>query len=133
MTIYLLDTSALLTLRDDEAGADDVAAQLDAGRQSGAPCRVCFISLMEVLDRVWQDEGRLLGRLAYEQCLSLPLIVVHEDTALLEKAAEIKAVHRLSVADAWIAAAAILCPAVLVHKDPEFDQLDIPQHRLPFK
>jgi len=34
---------------------------------------------MELFYRVWQDEGRTQGRLAYEQCLSLPLIVVHED------------------------------------------------------
>ena len=129
----LLYTSALLTLRDDEAGADDVAARLDAGGRSGVPCRICFISLMELYDRVWQDEGRTEGRLAYEQCLSLPLIVVHEDAALLEKAAEIKATHRLSVADAWIDASAILLRATLVHKDPEFEPLEIPQHRLPYK
>jgi ribonuclease VapC len=71
--------------------------------------------------------------LAYERCLSLPLIVVHEDAALLEKAAEIKATHRLSLADAWIAALATLLRATLVHKDPEFEPLDIPQHRLPYK
>jgi len=133
LTMDLLDTSALLTLRDDEPGADDVAQRLDAGRRGGVPCRICFISLMELFYRVWQDEGRSQGRLAYEQCLSLPLIVVHEDAALLEQAAEIKATHRLSVADAWIAASAILHRATLVHKDPEFEPLDIPQHRLPYK
>lgn len=133
MTIYLLDTSALLTLRDDEAGADDVAQRLVAGRESGRPCRICFISLMEVFYRVWQDEGRARGRLAYEQCLSLPVQVVHEEPMLLEKAAEIKATHRLSVADAWIAAAAVLNAATLIHKDPEFDRLDLPQQRLPYK
>lgn len=88
---------------------------------------------MEVYYRVWQDEGRAQGRLAYEQCLSLPVIVVHEDRALLEKAAEIKAAHRLSVVDAWIAATAVLLNAVLVHKDPKFETLPIPQHRLPYK
>jgi predicted nucleic acid-binding protein len=39
----------------------------------------------------------------------------------------------LSVADAWIAASAVLLRATLVHKDPEFEPLDIPQHRLPYK
>jgi ribonuclease VapC len=129
----LLDTSALLTLRDDEAGADDVALRLEAGSRGGIPCRISFISLMELFYRVWQDEGRTQGRLAYERCLSLPLIVVHEDAALLEKTAEIKATHRLSLADAWIAALATLLRATLVHKDPEFEPLDIPQHRLPYK
>jgi ribonuclease VapC len=129
----LLDFSALLTLRDEEAGADDVAARLDASSCGGIPCRICFISLMELYDRVWQDEGRTQGRVAYEQCLSLPLIVVHEDTALLEKAGGIKATYRLSVAAAWIAASAVLLRATLVHKDPEFEPVEITQHRLPYR
>lgn len=78
------------------------------------------------------QRGRARGRLAYEQCLSLPIAVVHEDAALLEKAAEVKATCRLSVADAWIAASAALS-ATLVHKDPEFEPLGIPQQRLPYK
>ncbi len=91
------------------------------------------MSLMEVQYRVWQDEGPTPARLAYAQVLSLPLIIVHEAPELLEKAAEIKAIHRLSVADAWIAAAALLNQATLVHKDPEFEPLDLPQLRLPYK
>lgn len=63
--------------------------------------------------------------MAYEQCLSLPLIVIHEDATLLEKAAEIKATHLLSVADAWIAASAALLRATLIHKDPEFEPLEV--------
>ena len=133
MTLFLLDTSALLTLRDDEPGANVVAGLLDSASRRKTPCLVCFISLMELYYRVWQDEGRARGRLAYEQCLSLPIAVVHEDAALLEKAAEIKATCRLSVADAWIAASAALSHATLVHKDPEFEPLGIPQQRLPYK
>ena len=133
MTQYLLDTSALLTLRDDEPGADDVARFLDVGERSGNRCRICFISLMEILYRVWQDEGQTEARLAYAQCLALPLTVVHENTPLLEQAAAVKAMHRLSVADAWIAATALLTDATLVHKDPEFEPVPLPQHRLPYK
>lgn len=129
----LLDASAILTLRDDEPGADDVAERLAAGNRRGVPCRICFITLMELYYRVWQDEGQAQGRLAYEQCLSLPLIVVHEETRLLELAAEIKATHRLSVPDAWIVASAMLLQATLVHKDPEFERLNIPQHPLPYR
>jgi len=48
-------------------------------------------------------------------------------------AAGIKAAHRLSIADARIAVSAILLRATLVHKDPKFEPLDIPEHRLPYK
>lgn len=133
MKRYLLDTSALLTLRDNESGADQVAEILYAAQQGKAQCYGCFMSLMEVLYRVWKDENEQAGRLAYQQCLSLPIDWVHEHARLLEKAAEIKACHAVSLADAWIAATAILQGAVLVHKDPEFVALNCQQLPLPFK
>jgi predicted nucleic acid-binding protein len=42
---------------------------------------------------------------------------------LLLEASRIKALHRPSVADAWIAAAARLTRATLLHKDPEFEAI----------
>ena len=133
MKRYLLDTSALLTLRDDEAGADQVAEILHQAQQGQSQCFGCFMSLMEVFYRVWKDENEQEGRLAYQQCLSLPIEWIHEHRTLLEKAAEIKASHHLSLADAWIAATAILQGAVLVHKDPEFAALDCRQMALTYK
>ena len=133
MKRYLLDTSALLTLRDDEAGADEVAGLLYQAQEQKADCLACFITLMELLYRVWKDEDEQAGRIAYEQCQSLPITWIHEDRALLEKAAEMKATHQISLADAWIAACAILHEATLVHKDPEFEQIDCPQLILPYK
>ena len=133
MNRYLLDTSALLALRDDEAGAEDVANLLYQAQDQQVECVACFMTLMELLYRVWRDEGESAGRLAYEQCQSLPMTWVHEDRTLLEKAAEIKAVHRLSLADAWIAACAILQGATLVHKDPEFEPVPCSQLTLPYK
>jgi predicted nucleic acid-binding protein len=131
--IYLLDTSALLTLRDDEPGAEEVAGILNQAHAGKARCLGCFISLMEVFYRVWKDENRSAGRLAYEQCQSLPIIWIHESTKLLEKAAEIKACCSLSLADAWIGACALLEGAVLVHKDPEFKTVLLEQLILPYK
>jgi hypothetical protein len=47
---WLLDTSALLALRDDEDGAERVAQLLQAARSGESRCLVCFMSRMEVLD-----------------------------------------------------------------------------------
>jgi predicted nucleic acid-binding protein len=58
---------------------------------------------------------------------------IHESTELLEEAAAIKAKNALSLADAWIAATARLAGATLVHKDPEFAALKLPQEVLPLK
>lgn len=133
MKRYLLDTSALLTLRDDEPGADRVADLLAQAQRREATCLGCFITLMEMLYRVWKDEGEHAGRLAYEQCLALPIEWVHESRDLLEAAAAVKARHTLSLADAWIAASSELNAAILVHKDPEFESLALEQERLPYR
>lgn len=132
MKRWLLDTSALLTLRDDEAGAQQVADLLANALARQAECHACFMTLMELTYRVWMDEGEPAARLAHDQCLSLPLNWVHESSPLLWEAARLKAAHRMSIADAWIAAAAHTVQATLVHKDPEFIPLALPQLKLPF-
>ena len=88
---------------------------------------------MEVFYRVWRDEGESAGRLAYEQCLALPIVSVHESPGLLKRAAALKARHPLSLADAWIAAAALEQGAVLIHKDPAFRAVGGAQEELPFR
>ena len=134
MNRYLLDTSALLALRDNEPGAERVAALLEAAARSEVACHGCFISQMELLYRVWKDEGEEAAREAYAICLRLPIVWLHESRTLLERAAAVKACFPLSLADAWIAASALQLDAILVHKDPEFVMVaDLKQESLPHK
>ena len=134
MSGFLLDTSAILTLRDNEPGAAKVNELLANAQNGGLPCYGCFMTLMEVFYRVWKDEGELAGCEAYNDCFILPIQWVHESPELLKRAATIKATHPLSLADAWIAASALEQNAVLVHKDPEFENLaGLMEERLPYK
>ena len=133
MTRFLLDTSALLTLRDDEPGAERVAEVLDLAIRGKAKCYGCFMTLMEVLYRVWRDEDKAAGQLAYQQCMALPIEWLSNSEALLAKAAEYKATYPLSIGDAWIAACASEHGAVLLHKDPEFKPVPVAQEFLPLK
>ncbi len=133
MKRYLLDTSALLALRDDEPGADRVAELLALAQSRKVECMGCFMSQMELMYRVWRDESEARAQLAYKQCLALPITWVHESSELLKAAAAIKAKHPLSVADAWIAATAEISRATLVHKDPEFVAVPLAQEILPLK
>jgi predicted nucleic acid-binding protein len=87
MKRYLLDTSAFLALRDDEDGAGQVVDILRMAQKEKAHCFACFLTLMEVFYRVGKDEGEHEGRLAYEQCQTLPVNWIHENRQLLEKAA----------------------------------------------
>lgn len=134
MSTWLLDTSALLALRDNEPGAERVATLLKAAVLGEQRCYGCFMSLMEVYYRIWKDEGAEAGKEAYERCLALPMEWIHESPALLARAASIKATHPLSLADAWIVASALELGATLLHKDPEFENLPgLVEVRLPYK
>ena len=57
------------------------------------------------------------------------------DESTLLTASKLKAGHRVSLADAIIAAFAIRRGAVLMHKDPELDALAglLPMEALPYK
>jgi len=131
---WLLDTSALLCLRQNEAGASEVERIV---RSHGKDERVfvSFVSLMEFYYVVQRKEGESEARRAYLQLKQLPLRVVESDEELGLASAKIKAASKLSFADAWIAATAQRLDAALVHKDPEFDQVQgaLLHHRLPYK
>lgn len=133
MSRWLLDTSALLTLRDDEPGAVEVADVLGQAAAGEVAVFACFMTLVEVHYRVWKDEGQRAGLLARQQVRELPLTWVDQSPDLMLGAAKWKATAQLSLAGAWIAAAAELQGAVLMHKDPEFGTLPLRQHVLPLK
>jgi len=132
--IYVLDTSAWLTLIEDEAGADTVQDILEKAKSGEATVLVSFMSFMEVYYITLQERGANEARERVNLMAALPVLRVESTRALGIAAAELKAEHRLSVADAWIAALAEERGATLVHKDPEFEQVEaIKVLRLPYK
>ena len=127
--LFVLDTSAVLCLLENEPGAEDVELIL---RKHGKKEAVflSFMSVMEFAYIVEQEQGEAEARRGILQLKQLPLQVVESDEPLGLAAARIKAAHRLSVADAWVAATAERLGATLVHKDPEFDSLSFIRQRL---
>ncbi|MBI4371230.1 MAG: type II toxin-antitoxin system VapC family toxin [Elusimicrobia bacterium] len=119
---FVLDTSALLCLKQDEPGVAEVEALLHHAGRRGAVF-ISFMSVMELAYVLEQEEGEAAARQGIVQLKQLPVRVVESDEPLGLAAARIKAGHKLSVADAWIAATAERLGAVLVHKDPEFEPL----------
>jgi len=114
---FVLDTSAILALRGNEAGASRVEAILRAARRR---VLVSFMTRMEILYRVTIDEDEEAALGAVRLLDAADVEWVSCEPAILGEAARIKARGGLSVADAWIAATAVVRDAVLVHKDPEF-------------
>lgn len=130
--LFALDTSAILTLWNDEAGANEVE---DILKGKDNTVIVSFMSFMECYYRNWKNLGREKGREIYAYLFTLPIERVDLSEDILQSAVEIKATYTLSVADSWIIATAKVQDAVLVHKDPEFMQISdlIELQNLPFK
>jgi predicted nucleic acid-binding protein len=128
---WLLDTSAVLTLIEDEAGAERVEALL---RHSEV--LLPWPVLLETHDISLQERGRAEADRRYALLLALGASVVWEvDEPILMTASELKARYRLSFADALIAAYCVNQDARLIHKDPEYEALAgvIGAEPLPYK
>lgn len=131
---WVLDTSALMTLKENKPGAGVVEKILRREGRRGNVF-VSFMSLMEFRFILLRAEGRASAEEAYALLKQIPFRVLESDEALSQSAADIKASTRLSVADAWVAATAERLGAILVHKDPEFEPLKnkIILQSLPYK
>lgn len=128
---WLLDTSALLSFIEDEAGADRVEQALKQ-----PTTLVPWPVLLETHYISLQEEGQAEAdrRIALIKQLKVEILWGMDESTLLT-ASKLKAEHRVSLADAIIAAFAIRRGAVLMHKDPEFDALTglLPMEALPYK
>ncbi len=132
---YVFDTSAILSFTDQEEGAAQVERILKLAVAGRCRVEVCSASLMEVYYVTLQEAGedqasRLVGLVK-----SWPIQWIYPDEKILLLAGRFKAFHRLSFADAQIAATARRGAATLVHKDPEFESLaeEVKLLSLPFK
>jgi ribonuclease VapC len=117
MTAYLLDTSALLTLRDDEPGADRVADLLEQAQRGEARCLGGFMTLMEILYRVWRDEGEAAGRLAMS--MHGYRLRGFASRRLIETSGRVK--RNAFTFSPMPGLPCALNGAVLIHKDPGFN------------
>ena len=131
---FVLDTSAILALWNEEEGAALVEKIL-RDKQHERKIFVSFMTFMECRYRVWKDHGQNAADELFRSLNLLPVVRVDVDDMLIMTASELKAKYKISVADSWIIATAITRNATLVHKDPEFDALSnsVTMKKLPYK
>lgn len=132
---FLLDTSAILALTDQEEGFERVEALLDRAAAGDVEVAVCAMSLMELFYITLQEEGEDQAARLVALVKAWPVRWIYPDERVLLFAGRLKAFHRLSFADALIAGSAKLNDSVLVHKDPEFEAVaqEVPLLGLPYK
>ena len=131
----VFDTSAILALTGNEPGADIVQEYLADAIAGRLELHASFVSLTEVEYITTQEEGTDIARQRLVDLRALPVQWLHSDAALCSDAAKLKAAHKISFADAFVAATARRFDAALIHKDPEFRALAgmVKQQMLPPK
>lgn len=135
MSNYVLDTSALLTFIENEEGVEKIEELFNEALEGSVEIFISVISCIEVFYISRQEQGEKVAVKRLE--LIDDLIITQEplDGQFTRIIGEIKANNNLSLADSCIAGLAKLKQALLVHKDPEFEQIenDISQLKLPYK
>ena len=131
----VLDTSAIICLLEDEPGADLVEQKVAAAEAGKIKLGASFVSLTEAFYITHLSQGKPRAEEFVAVIKSWPMEIIYPDESLCFAAGEIKATHSVSLADAFVAAAAQLTSAILIHKDPEFEPLKgtISLQALPYK
>ena len=129
MKKFVLDTSALFSLIEDEKGKDRIA-QILQKEEFILP----FVALLEIHYITQQEQGLPEADRRYAILKQSNVLWSYDEPTLLT-AARIKAQNQISIADSMIAAVAIQYQAILVHKDPEYEQLagQLEMEALPYK
>ena len=116
---YVFDTSALVSYFKDEPEADQVEALL---RQPDG-LLIPFMTVMELQYVLRRTFSPLRVDQIIETLRNSGVSIVESHPTWGAVAADVKSRGGLSLADAWIAALALMRSAELVHKDPEFDRV----------
>lgn len=128
---YLLDTSALLAFMEKEAGDERVKSIL-----KDENVLIPWPALAELFYITCREKGENVAELRYAMLKRLGAHIIWlADEAVLVSTGRIKAFHHISFADAMIAAYALRNDAILVHKDPEYEELtgQLEMESLPYK
>ncbi len=116
----VLDTSACFALLEDEGGAEVVEKHLFEAQAGDVAVHGSFVTLTEVEYITLQERGEEDAARAIAILEAWPVNWHHSDPAVCSSAAKLKAAHKISFADAFVASLAQSLDATLIHKDPEF-------------
>ena len=122
---YVLDACALITVFNEEDGADTVAELM---AQASAGTDRLFISSVQVME-VYYDriyiKGLEYAETVLDSIYASPIIVLHDiSREIIKIAARLKTSYSMSLADTFAAATAISLDAVFVTKDEEMKEAE---------
>ncbi|PKL84363.1 MAG: VapC toxin family PIN domain ribonuclease [Ignavibacteriae bacterium HGW-Ignavibacteriae-3] len=121
---YVLDSYALIAYAEGEKGVDEVAEILKQSLSGKAEIFLCVINWGEMYYIALREGGKERAELYRNTLARYPITIVEANKELTLQAAQFKAFHKMSYADAFAAALAKSKKAVLVTGDKEFKPLE---------
>ena len=120
MKRYVLDSYALIAYAEGEKGVDAVADMLKESLSGKAEIFLCVINWGEMYYVALREGGKERAELYKNTFARYPITIIEANKELTFHAAQYKAAHKMSYADAFAAALAKNRKAVLVTGDKEF-------------
>lgn len=124
MKNVVFDSYALLAFIFDEPGAETVSETFKQALTDKKRIYISSVNWAEVMYRTIRVKGKNAWKSVQSHLQDLPFEIVDADQALSEAAAEFKANHKMSLADAYAAALAKAKRAELMTGDPEFRSVE---------
>ncbi len=131
----MLDSSALLAYIENEDGVAEIEQVFVEALDGLHTLHISVISCIEVYYISLREQGEVVADERLELLNDLPLFQMPLDESGITPIGKLKVSHSMSFADCCIAGLALQKQAILMHKDPEFEQLKdkISLHALPYK
>ena len=120
MSSFVMDASAIITIFENRAGAEKIAALLQRASDGKARLLMSVINWGEAYYSIWSTNGPGVARHVIEEVDHLPISIVSADLEQTRLAAELKAQQKLPYADCFAASLAMLQRATLVTADSDF-------------
>ena len=124
MSSTILDSHALLAFLRGEPGEEIVNRLLEKAGEKDAPLHMTEVNYAEVQYQIIRKNGAARWTEIASELPTLPIEFHPATRSLADLAADFKARHKLSLADAFAAALAKEKKAELVTGDPEFKALE---------
>ncbi len=127
MKSIVLDSYAVLAFLFKEGGHKTVLGLLEKAAEADKKLLLASPNWAEVRYMVERKVGSARWAEVKTKLLGLPIEIIDADQALAEAAGEIKAYHKMSLADCFAAALARARKAEIYTGDPEFKAIEAEQ------
>ena len=116
----ILDAHALMVFLEKEPGYEKIEALFTAAVERDDNLLITAVNLGEVFYIILRECGEDKAREVEEMIKTLPIEIIEADWSLTREAAKLKAYNKMSYADCFAAALAVMRRGELITGDPEF-------------